>query len=484
MRREDGQVVGVSHSTEEAGEPTQGTLWREGETKLKSRLEGKMPRTQSLISVSTKLQRIASLASRAPEVALTTLAHHIDLDFLREAYRRTRKDGATGVDGKAAAAYAADLDQNLQSLLDRFKGGTYVAPPVRRVHIPKGDGRQTRPIGIPTFEDKVLQRAVTMALEAIYEQEFLPCSFGFRPGRSAHQALDSLWRGLMIMGGGWVLELDIQSFFDKLDKSHLRTFLDRRVRDGVLRRMIDKWLNAGVLEGETLHYPETGTPQGGVVSPLLANIYLHEVLDLWFERVVKPRLSGAAFAVRYADDAVLVFAKESDARRVLAVLAKRFGRFGLSLHPEKTRLVRCVRPPRARKEIPRAKRPGTFDLLGFTHFWGKALKGGWVLKRKTMRQRFGRALRAIAQWCRRHLHWSVAEQHKILVQKILGHYGYYGIIGNQNALSRFCYEVQRTWRKWLNRRSQRARMAWDKFGKLLERYPLPAPRMKQATVRP
>lgn len=257
-----------------------------------------MKGTQSPPDISTRLQRIAELARREPKVVLTALAHHIDIEFLREAHRRTRKDGAVGVDGETAASYAANLDENLRSLLDRFKSGTYFAPPVRRVHIPKGDGSKTRPIGIPTFEDKILQRAVAMVLGAIYEQDFLDCSYGFRPARSTHDALQALWDGLMKMQGGWVLELDIEKFFDTMVHEHLRTFLDRRVRDGVLRRTINKWLKAGVLEAGELHYEDAGTPQGGVVSPLLANVYLHEVLDTWFESEVKPRLQGYAFLIR------------------------------------------------------------------------------------------------------------------------------------------------------------------------------------------
>jgi len=261
-----------------------------------------MAETSSSPTVSTKLERIAKLAKELPTKPLTTLAHVIDLEFLREAYRRTRKGGATGVDGQTAEQYAQNLEGNLQTLLDRAKPGLYRAPPVRRVHIPKGDGRSTRPLGIPTFEDKVLQRAAAMVLEAVYETEFLPCSFGFRPGRSAHQALDTLRNGLMTMGGGWVVEVDIQKFFDTLDHERLREILGQRVRDGVLVRHIGKWLNAGVMEAGMVAHPEAGTPQGGVISPLLANVYLHEVLDAWFEREVKPRLKGRAFLVRYADD--------------------------------------------------------------------------------------------------------------------------------------------------------------------------------------
>ena len=272
----------MPHITVEAGEssrrdPVEGRGHRQMDP-----LEGQMANTPRLDSVSTKRQRIAELARDAPEMVFTSLAHHIDMHVLRAAYAATRKDGAVGLDGQTAADYAVHLEANLQSLLDRFKSGQYVAPPVRRVHIPKGDGRKTRPIGIPTFEDKVLQRAVVMVLESVYEQDFRDCSFGFRPGRSAHQALQHLWEQTMVMGGGWVIDLDIQGFFDVLDHSHLRGFLDRRVRDGVLRRAIDKWLKAGVLEDGRVSRSVLGTPQGGVVSPLLANIYLHHVLDVWF----------------------------------------------------------------------------------------------------------------------------------------------------------------------------------------------------------
>jgi RNA-directed DNA polymerase len=253
-------------------------------------------------TVSTRQQRIAELAKQSPEMGFTSLAHHIDLVWLIAAYQRTRKDGAVGVDGQTAEAYAEHLVDNLQSLLDRAKSGTYRAPPVRRAYIPKGTGSETRPLGIPTFEDKVLQRAVVMVLEAVYEQDFRDCSYGYRPGRSAHQALDALWRQTMATGGGWVVEVDIRKFFDTLDHAHLRDLLRRRIRDGVLLRLIGKWLNAGVLEEGSLTFPEAGSPQGGVISPLLANIYLHYVLDVWFEEEVKPCLKGRAFLIRYADD--------------------------------------------------------------------------------------------------------------------------------------------------------------------------------------
>lgn len=437
-----------------------------------------MMETSNSAIVSTKLRRIAKLAREMPGVKLNTLAHHIDMDWMLEAYRRTRKDGAVGVDGQTAREYAANLEDNLRSLIDRAKSGRYRAPAVRRVHIPKGKGRETRPLGIPTFEDKVLQRAVVMVLEAVYEEDFLDCSYGFRPGRSAHQALDVLWHELMAVSGGWVLEVDVRKFFDSVDRAHLRTFLSQRVRDGVLLRLIGKWLNAGVLESGNVSYPDSGTPQGGVISPILANVFLHEVMDMWFEHTVKPRLKGRARLIRYADDMLMVFGREDDARRVLAVLPKRFEKYGLTLHQEKTRLVKFRRPRSdKRKDGPRGPRPCTFDLLGFTHYWGRTRSGGWAVKRKTAADRFSRALRRIALWCRKHRHLKVREQWKALCRKLTGHFGYYGITGNSKALSTFRDRVRSVWRKWLSRRSQKAYIAWDRFVLLERRYPLPPARL-------
>src|SRR5262245_59201739 len=430
---------------------------------------------QSSEAVSTKLRRIAENARRMKGTALTSLSHHIDIEWLREAFRRTRRDGAVGVDGQSWRDYERNLDANLQDLLSRFKSGRYRAPPVRRVHIPKGDGR-TRPIGVPTFEDKVLQRAVAMVLEAIYEPEFHEGSYGFRPGRSAHDALEALWKGLMSIGGGWVLEVDIQSFFDTLDHGALRRLLDERVTDGVIRRVIDKWLKAGVLEEGAVTHPDSGTPQGGVISPILANVYLHGVLDEWFEKDVKPRLRGRAFLVRYADDFVIGFVEETDARRVMDVLAKRFAAHGLTLHPDKTRLLKFT-PPHAGRDDDDDGGPGSFDFLGFTHHWALSRKGNWIVKRRTMRARLTRTLVRIREWCRIWRHLPIAEQCKALGRKMRGHFGYYGITGNVEALRRFAYEVRRVWRTWLDRRSQRAKMHWERFNRLLNHYPLPPPRV-------
>lgn len=439
-----------------------------------------MTKTASLIDISTKLDRIARMARDNPGKTITTLAHNIDLAWLREAYRRTRKAGARGVDGQSGAEYAMDLERNLQSLLDRAKTGAYRAPPVRRVHIPK-DGKETRPLGIPTFEDKVLQRAVAMLLEAVYEQDFLDCSYGFRPGRSAQQALDTLRTAAVISAGGWAVEIDIRKFFDSVDRQVLREVLRQRVRDGVVLRLIAKWLKAGVMENGTVTLPDSGTPQGGVISPILANILLHEVLDVWFEREVRPRLRSQATLVRYADDAVMMFADESDARRVLEVLPKRFAKHGLALHPEKTKLVafeRPDRPSRRRDCVGGAgpARPETFDFLGFTVHWGKSLAGKWVVRTRTSKSRFRRTLKNIAAWCRVHLHHALDAQQRALNQKLRGHYAYFGRRGNLGRVWAVYTRVRQVWRRWLSRRSQKAKLTWSAMIRLLERYPLVKPR--------
>jgi RNA-directed DNA polymerase len=448
-------------------------------------LEGNMAGASKPDPVLTKQQRIAELAKQSPEMGFTSLAHHIDLRWLYEAYLRTRPDGALGVDGQTVSDYSANLRGNLESLLNRAKSGTYRAPPLRRAYIPKGTRGDTRPIGIPTFEDKVLQRAVVMVLEAVYEQDFLNCSYGFRPGRSAHQALTALWQQTMGMDGGWVLEVDIRKFFDTLDHAHLREILRHRIRDGVLLRLIGKWLKAGVLEDGNITFPEAGTPQGGVVSPLLANVYLHYVLDVWFEREVKPRLRGRAFLIRYADDFVIGFTSEEDARRVLDVLPKRFGKYGLALHPDKTRLVPFPRPPQPATPADSSDRrkPGTFAFLGFTHYWGRSRRGDWVVKRKTAQDRLSRALKKIALWCRLHRHLPIPEQHQTLVQKVRGHLAYFGITGNGTALQCFRDGVVRIWRKWLARRRRCGFLSWAVLTQLLERYPLPAARVVHSVYR-
>ena len=290
----------------------------------------------------------------------------------------------------------------------------------------------------------------------------------------------------MKMKGGWVIDVDVQDCFGSLDHGVLRSFLDKRVRDGVLRRAIDKWLKAGVMEDGHIHYPDSGSPQGGVISPVLANLYLHEVMDVWFEEMVKPVLRGQAFMIRFADDSIMVFALEDDARRVYRTLPKRFAKYGLTIHPDKTHLLRFRKPPRdarGKGDTTGGPRPATSDFLGFTHYWARSLQGYWVVKRKTAASRFVRALRRIADWCRRNRHRPVAEQHPMLIKKLRGHYEYYGITGNSTALARFRYAVEHTWKRWLERRSQRAAIGWDRFERFRERYPLPSPICAHSILR-
>lgn len=426
------------------------------------------------VSVSTKRERIAELARTQPEMVFTSLNHHLDLEWMRRAYELTRKDGAVGVDGQTAADYAIHLEENLRDLLERIKSGRYQAPPVRRSYIPKGNGSSTRPLGIPTFEDKVAQRAVVLLLEPIYEQDFKPCSFGFRPGRSAHQALRSLRARIMEHRGRWILDVDLRQYFETIDHGHLRGFLSRRVVDGVVRRMIDKWLKAGVLEGTQWTRTELGTPQGGVASPLLANIYLHYVLDEWYERDVRPRMKRETTLIRYCDDFVLVFEDFLDCIRVKEVLGKRLDRFGLSLHPEKTRMV-DFRFKRLKGERHPATEATNFTFLGFIHVWGKSRRGKNVVFQRTSKERYSRALRALHAWCKANRHWPLAEQRRMLTLKMRGHYAYYGITGNGKRLRWYAHQAQRIWRFWLARRTRGWRFRWDRFDALLSRHPLPTP---------
>jgi group II intron reverse transcriptase/maturase len=430
-------------------------------------------------NLSTKRQRIADLAREHPDWVLTTLHHHIDLEWMLEAWRQTRKDGAPGVDGVTAADYETDLEARLLDLLDRVKSGRYVAPPVRRHFIPKADGTK-RPLGIPTLEDKVAQRAILMLLEPIYETDFLSCSYGFRPGRSAHAALSALREGIMERNLRWVVDIDISKYFDSIPHAHLRGFLDQRVKDGVVRRMIDKWLKAGVLEEGVLRRGEAGTPQGGVISPLLSNIFLHHVLDDWFETVARPRLQGRCLLIRYADDCVMAFEDRASGEKMLEVLGKRLGRYGLTLHPTKTRFVDFrANPPGGGHSATTAT---TFDFLGFTHVWGKSLKGRNVVRQITAKDRYARALASVTAWCRDNRHRPIREQHARLSRMIRGHCAYYGLTGNSLRIGWYRHQLRRIWKKWLTRRGRQNYLTWSRFDAMLSRYPLPPARVIQPYV--
>ena len=411
----------------------------------------------------------------------TSLHHLIDGEWMREAYRLTRKDGAAGIDGVTAADYEKDLEANLDDLLGRIKSGRYLAPPVRRHYIPKADGTK-RPLGIPTFEDKVAQRAILMLLEPIYETDFLPCSYGFRRGRSAHDALDALRAGIIEQRQRWVIDADLKSYFDSISHTHLRSFLDLRIKDGVARRMIDKWLKAGVLEEGTVHRPVAGTPQGGVISPLISNVFLHHVLDEWFEKVAKPRLRGNCQLVRFADDFVVALEDRHSGKRLLDALGKRLGRYGLTLHETKTRYVDFRRRrPHGRHWMASAT---TFDFLGFTHVWGRSMRGKDIVRQITAKGRFARALKSVNDWCKRNRHLPIEAQHDYLARAIRGHCAYYGRTGNGKRLEWFRYQVARCWRKWLARRSRLRPMNWDRMNELLKRYPLPSVRITRSWQTP
>lgn len=425
-------------------------------------------------AVSTKQERIAYRARDNPREIFASLSHNLTREWLETAYHRTRKDGAVGIDGITSEDYAKSLKENLERLSELARSGRYRAPPVRRGYVPKAGKAERRPIGMPGFEDKILQRGVTMILEPIYEQDFLDCSYGFRPGKSAHQALETLWQSIQRMGGCWLLEVDLRKFFDTLDHRSLRGMLDRRVSDGVIRRLIGKWLKAGVWEEGQVSYPEQGTPQGGCISPMLSNIYLHTVLDEWFARRIMPLLEGKAFLVRFADDFVIGFSNERDARRVMAVLPKRFGKYGLTIHPEKTRLI-DFRPPGRCAD----GNPGAYDFLGFTHYWGRSRNGRYVVKRKTAKDRVARTVRTIGQWCRRYRHSPMTGQHRSLNRKLVGHYAYFGITGNMRTLNRVYEQICRLWCKWLRRRTRGNKgMTWDNFQVLTSTcFPLARPRI-------
>jgi RNA-directed DNA polymerase len=421
--------------------------------------------------VLTKQARIAEIAKRYSGESLASLSHHIDSWWVKAAKEMVRRGGAAGVDGVTALEYERELGKNLGSLIDRMKSGRYKAPPVKRVYVPKGNGEK-RPIGIPTYEDKIAQRAVQMVLEPVYEQQFYDFSYGFRPGKSAHDALDRLWQEVMSMGGSYVIDLDISKYFDTIDRQKLKAIVQKRVKDGVILRMISKWLKAGVMEQGKLSYGRAGTPQGGVISPLLSNIFLHEVLDEWFVEQARPRLKGKAAMVRFADDAVLLFEKHEDLKRVEKVLGKRFEKYGLQLNEEKTKVCRFLPP--GKKD---GGKPEVIEFLGFTHYWGKSRKGNWVVKRKTQGKRLAKAVKAVAQWCRKNRHDSIKAQWTALNRKLLGHYAYYGITPNSRSLNVFYERVKRTWFKWLNRRSRTAHLNWTIFNRLLSRYPLERPRI-------
>ncbi len=431
-------------------------------------LEGNMTDISRSERVLTKQKRIAELAKQNLKQGLTSLNQFIDLEWMMEAWQFTRKDGALGMDELTACDFEMELGTNLEILLHEAKSGNYHAPYIKRVHIPKGNG-ETRPIGITTIGDKVLQRAIVMLLEPIYEQIFTENSFGFRPKRNAHQACDELKKAAWEFYGGYVLEVDIKSYFDTIDKSLLREFLQKRITDGVILRLIAKWLNTGIVERGVVHFQDKGTAQGGVVSPILSNIYLHYVLDEWFETEVMKRLISKSRLIRFCDDFCIYFHVKADAERVYKVLEKRFAKFGLTLHPDKTRIINFRSPYKTQTKQDK-KKTQTFGFLGFTFYWSLSRQGNWVIKQKTARKKFNKSLIAFTRWCRENRHGKLSWQLDRVVAKLRGHKNYFGVKGNSRMVGTFQYFALKIWRKWLSRRSNKGYVTLEKMSMIIKNH--------------
>ena len=427
----------------------------------------------------TDINRIAELAKQDPKRQFYSIAHLITEAKLYEAFRSLRKDASAGIDGVTYEQYETNVEENIRQLNQRLKEGKYRVQPLRRVYIPKEDGKQ-RPISIPSLEDKIAQKVVVELLNAIYEQDFLDCSYGFRPKRGQHQALDEVGRVICTRPIEWVLEIDIRAYFDSIVRSALVGMIEKRVIDGSVLRLIGKWIKVGVIEDGRLLVSETGTGQGQPISPLLANIFLHYILDKWFEDEVKPRLKGEAYEIRFADDAILCFQHKEDAEKVLEVLPKRFEKYGLTLHPEKTRLIEFGRYAAKSAGKQGKKKPATFNFLGFVHICARSRQGKFTVHVKTVAKRLARGLKAVWQWCKEHRHDPVSEQQKTLNAKLRGHYQYYGRRTNYRAIRQFRLRVCRIWREWLSRRTRGKPLTWERYREILRQYPHLPPRITQA----
>ena len=408
--------------------------------------------------MSTVEMQIAERARKHKDEALTNLNQFIDEPFLSESFDCLNKKGASGVDNETWQMYNEQRSLRITQLLGAFKSGAYRAPNIRRAYIPKDDGGQ-RPLGLPTVEDKLLQTAVTRVLTPIYEEVFYANSFGFRPGKAQHQALEVLFKEVSFGGKMYIIDADMKNYFGSINHQHLRSFLDLRIKDGVIRKMIDKWLKAGILEDGQVSYPEEGTPQGGSISPLLSNTYLHYVLDEWFIKQIQPLLKGKSFIIRFADDFLLGFTDKEDAERVMKVLPKRLKKYSLSLNQEKTKLIEL-----GKKD---SKKSATFNFLGFTHYMGKSRKGRSILKRKTSSKKFRISLKRINEWLRKNRHRNVGILIRLLNQKLRGHYGYYGITFNTKEINAYYEAVKRILHYWLNRRGGKRKWIWEEYVKLI-----------------
>lgn len=499
----------ADHSTEAGNQPAgrwgseaQATHCREGEAGHNVSLEGTMGDTQKSPTISTQNQgiavQVACNSSRCSDsealdkppllvgesslirirlhaeadtnMVFTSLAHRIDLSLLRKSFSQLHKNESTGVDKVTAKQYAENLDKNLYNLHQRLRRGQYVASPVKRIWLDKEDGKR-RPIGITALEDKIVQKAVAALLCVVYEPVFHDFSHGFRSGHSQHKAVAELREKCYTLNINWILSADITGLFDNIDHHLLREMIRTRVNDGGIIRLIGKWLNAGVSEGGEIIYPEKGTPQGGVISPVLSNIFLHYVLDDWYVNEVLPRMKGKCFLIRFADDFIMGFQLESDAKRLMEVLPNRFNRFKLDLHPDKTQLIPFGKPLRG------GKPKGTFDFLGFTFYWGKSLKGNWVIKKQTARKRRNRFMRMLWNWCKENRHDPLDKQHEMLCSKLRGFYQYFGVRGNYKVLEVVYEYAAKAWKRWLGERHRDGRISHEKFKRIIMTFPLPLPRI-------
>jgi RNA-directed DNA polymerase len=411
--------------------------------------------------MSTVKLQIAERARNHPQEALTNLSQFINEDMLALSYRSLNKNSSPGVDGKYWYDYSIESQFRFPALLTAFKSGKYKAPAIRRVHIDKGKTGK-RPLGIPTIEDKILQESVRRVLSPVYEEIFKDFSYGFRKKRSAHQAIAFMFKEVSFKGLHYIIDADIKNYFGNINHAILREFLDLRVIDGVIRRMINKWLKAGILEDKQLSYPKEGAPQGGLISPLLSNVYLHYVLDEWFTKEIQPLLSGKSFIVRYADDFVLGFENSFDAKRVMGVLSKRFEKFNLELHPDKTKIVNL--------KSKRGEGSRSFDFLGFTHYLSKSRKGNVILKRKTSSKKLSLAIHKTQDWIKENRHRKLKELIPELNAKLRGHYNYYGVTFNSKGINSYFEQVKRSLHKWLNRRGGKPVWTWGRFIQLIKEW--------------
>jgi RNA-directed DNA polymerase len=443
-----------------------------------ARSEETPPALSSGESVETKLLRIAEKARKEPGFKFTSLYHLMNEELLRECFKRLRKDAAAGIDEVTREMYAENLEANLSNLTDRLHRMAYMPQPVRRKYIPKPGSAKQRPLGIPCFEDKLVQAGLVRILEAVYEQDFIENSYGFRPGRSCHKALIALSDTVEDNSVNHVVEADIKGFFDDVDQEWLLKFLAHRIEDKRIQRMVKRFLKAGVWEDGSVTVSDEGTPQGGVVSPILSNCFLHYVLDLWFEKVYRKSCTGFARLIRYADDFVVCFAQKAEAERFYKELGERLGKFGLEMEPTKTRVMEFGRFA-AQRAKRRGEKPATFDFLGLTHYCGTSRnEKGFRMKRTTARKKFTAKLKAFKEWLKLARIMKTKDLWQTVVAKLRGHYNYYGVTDNLGGIKRFGYEVEKLLFKWLNRRGKRHCLKWERFVAMLERFPLPKPRIK------